>query len=78
MGYFSNGTEGMIYEEMFCYRCAHYQDGMCPVLTVHAVYNYDACGDDARAVALKSILDRLIPRDSTGLNDCCTMFTENR
>ena len=71
MGYFSNGTEGMMYEEDFCDRCEH-QDG-CAVWFAHSLYNYDECNNE------KSILHLLIPRSKDGLeNEQCRMFLEKR
>lgn len=34
MGYFPNGTSGMMYEEEYCDRCAH-QRGGCAVWLAH-------------------------------------------
>ena len=71
MGYFSNGTEGMMYEEDFCSRCVHYgEDGVsCAVLEAHHLHNYDDCNKE------DSILHILIPRKELG-NDVCKMFYE--
>ena len=67
MAYFSNGTEGMIYEETYCYNCIHYEN--CPILNEHFLHNYS---DDA---GKRAILDWLIPRSKDGLhNEKCTMF----
>lgn len=65
MGYFSNGTEGMIYKEMYCQRCIHY-DG-CSVWAAHYIHNYRECNNP------ESILHILIPRNGTE-NEKCTMF----
>lgn len=71
MGYFSNGTEGMLYEEHWCDRCEH-QDG-CAVWLAHSLYNYDECNNE------KSILHLLIPRSKNKLdNERCLMFIEKR
>ena len=43
MGYFSNGSEGMDYEERYCKRCIHYgpEEGPgCPIWFAHLVYAY--------------------------------------
>ena len=71
MGYFSNGTEGEMYEERYCANCAH-QDG-CTVWLAHMVHNYDECNNP------ESILHLLIPRskDNVG-NEQCTMFLPAR
>ena len=65
MGYFSNGTEGMLYEEEYCQKCAHY-DG-CAVWAAHYLHNYRECNNK------ESILDILIPRNGTE-NEKCRMF----
>ena len=67
MGYFSNGTEGEIYQEQFCERCIHGED--CAVLEAHMIYNYDDCNNK------ESILHILIPRDGIH-NKQCRMFKE--
>ena len=66
MGYFSNGTEGMAYEEMYCRRCIHEENG-CAVMLAHFLHNYDECNNP------ESILHMLIPRKN-GHNERCTMF----
>ncbi len=72
MGYFSNGAEGMDYEEQYCRRCIHFgpEEGPgCPVWMAHLLFNYDQNKDEK----LASLLDVLIPRD--GINNLeCTMF----
>ena len=80
MGYFSNGTEGDMYEAQYCHRCAHWLDkgdgdgAGCPVLDVHMLWNYEQCSDPR----VKSILDRLIPPTGGGYNGKfpaqCAMF----
>jgi len=75
MGYFSNGTEGMMYEEDYCDRCVHQDaDGKgCPVWLAHLLYSYELCNKDGDPG--KHMLDILIPpsKDHLG-NDQCTMF----
>ncbi|MCD1645219.1 hypothetical protein [Aurantimonas coralicida] len=69
MGYFSNGTEGMMYEEDFCSKCLH-GDG-CPVWDAHMLKNYEECNKP------DSILHMLIPRTEGGLgNGQCLMFID--
>lgn len=73
MAYFSNGTEGMIYEEQWCSRCSHYgEDGCgCAVLEAHMLHNYDECNNEG------SILHMLIPRSKDGLsNERCRMLID--
>jgi hypothetical protein len=68
MGYFPNGTAGEMYEEQYCSRCVHQEDG-CAVWLAHLLKNYDDCNDDS------SILHMLIPRSEDGLsNEKCKMF----
>ena len=74
MGYFSNGTEGAIYEELYCSRCIHQKpnDGGCAVFLAHLLHNYEECDNE------DSILHLLIPRKKDGIgNDQCTMFIED-
>ncbi len=72
MGYFSNGTEGMRYEEEYCSRCIHGDKngaGSCAVIAAHFVHNYKECNNK------ESILHMLIPRTEDGIfNDVCLMF----
>jgi hypothetical protein len=71
MAYFSNSTEGQMYQERYCYRCVHYRDkgdgrgDGCPVWDAHMQYN----GDRDK----EGVLDLLIPQ-SDGGNDQCEMF----
>lgn len=59
MAYFSNGTEGELYREHYCYKCEHFprddESRDCPIWSAHFFYAYSA-KDDAKA-----ILDMLIP-----------------
>jgi hypothetical protein len=63
MAYFSNGTEGEVFDEQ-CAQC-RYGEKPCPIELVQMLYNYDACNNE---VATK-ILNRLVKQDGT-----CTMF----
>lgn len=73
MGYFSNGTEGMVYEAQWCDRCEH-QDGPdgqsgCAVWLAHLLYSYKLCN------AEDNPLNVLIPRSEDRLsNEQCRMF----
>jgi hypothetical protein len=75
MGYFSNGTEGMSYEEQYCMRCLHgpnRTDGKwCTVWEAHQLHSYEECNNK------ESILHILIPRNENGDNEACTMFLED-
>lgn len=75
MAYFSNGSEGMDYEDEYCSRCIHQNEGGggCPVWMAHLLYSYRDCNDD------ESILHILIPRSKDGLsNEQCKMFLADR
>lgn len=73
MGYFSNGTEGQMYEEEYCDKCVHYQG--CPVWTAHLIYNYSDVNAPHQESPSRAILDMLIPRSKEGCyNDRCNMF----
>ncbi len=89
MGYFSNGTEGQMFEEKWCANCRHSDisggreigvDPPCPVWMAHSLYAYDLCNKNEDPG--KVILDMLIPRkmitasDGIGLpvNECA-MFS---
>ena len=73
MGYFSNGTEGMLYESKYCNKCAHGQglDSSCPVLDLHLLFNYAEANDP------DSMLHHLIPYDGSE-NLPCRMFIEEK
>jgi hypothetical protein len=82
MGYFSNGTEGAIYESTFCRRCVHYdhklgEDKPCPVWMAHFLYAYELCNEEEHPG--KVMLDMLIPREEPGLNGNgrCRMFVQD-
>lgn len=74
MAYFSNGTEGMIYQERYCVRCIHGQDLAgkgCAVWDAHFFFNGEKDKSD--------VLDFIIPRVSQGAgNDECKMFVETK
>ena len=63
MAYFSNGTEGMVFDEQ-CSRCKYGQEP-CPIALVQMSYNYDACNNPTA----RKILDTLVKDDGT-----CEMF----
>lgn len=75
MAYFSNGTEGMIFEERYCGHCYHdREDAQCPVLTLHYLYNYDQFKDER----LKTVLDTLIPQEPCTIPECPMFIKEGR
>jgi len=73
MGYFSNGTEGMSYQEEFCANCKNWidkKDGRgfgCPIWDLHFLYSYKLCNSKSNA---KKMLDFLIPMNK---KDCCAL-----
>lgn len=87
MGYFSNGTEGDMYEEQYCSRCIHFPDYEdpnavgCPIIGIHMLYNSDQCKRDDQGVqtseakTVGDMLNMLIPRNKKEChNEQCTMF----
>ena len=67
MGYFANGTEGMIYEDKYCDHCKRMIDGICPIWDLHQLHNYNECNNK------DSMLHELIPvRNTTNLK--CNYF----
>ena len=65
MAYFSNGTEGMVFD----YQCSlcRYEYDDCPIALVQELYNYEACNNKVA----RKILDTLVENDGT-----CAMFKE--
>jgi hypothetical protein len=77
MAYFSNSTEGMIYQDQHCSKCVNWRDNPahqgggegCPVWDLHILYNYDRDSFP--------FLEFLIPRSRDKLdNEQCSMFLE--
>ena len=69
MAYFSNGTEGMDYQERYCKRCANDVKQDCPVWLLHLMHSSEQCNKP------DNFLDVLIPRSKDGLeNEQCKMF----
>ena len=73
MGHFSNGTEGMMYQEEYCERCLNYRDKDdgrgygCPIWDAHLIADFQ--NKDHRY-----ILDVLIPIDERKFNEKCAAF----
>ena len=63
MAYFSNGTEGMLFDEQ-CARCKYGQEP-CPIALIQNEYNYKACNNKTA----RAILDHLVNN-----NGNCAMF----
>jgi len=75
MGYFSNSTQGGIFEAQNCAKCAHNsEDKGCPVMDAHLLYNYDQYRQHLKE--LKTVLSLLIPVDDQGFNKECAMFLD--
>lgn len=78
MGFFSNGTEGDMYQSQFCARCINWKDvgdgrgAGCPVWDLHMLYNYD----QHKKASTEAALAMFIPRDAAGWNRQCAMFHE--
>jgi hypothetical protein len=72
MGYFSNGTEGLEYQDKYCNQCVHDLNHDCPVWLLHLVNNYTADKN------IREMLDSLIPRDEKGWNQTCALFWPTR
>lgn len=83
MGYFSNGTEGMAYQERYCAHCRNCGDEKsdfgCAVWDLHTLYQgeRDYSAEDGGPVG--RLLDSLIPRVQGGLyNGLCLMYREKK
>lgn len=63
MAYFSNGSEGEIFDAQ-CGKCK-YGEHPCPVAAMQLLYNYDQIGNE---LAIK-IMDNFVKDDGT-----CTVF----
>lgn len=71
MGYFSNGTEGDLYEEEYCDRCVHQDEDVgCPIMDLHFIHNFEG------AEAKDHFLHSLIPLSEDGYNEQCRLFWE--
>lgn len=69
MAYFSNGTEGDMYQERYCSRCSHGQSDDCAVWDAHLMYNGEGGARD--------VLDWLIPIVN-GWPGKCRMFNATK
>jgi hypothetical protein len=61
MAYFSNGTEGMVFDEQ-CTKCKYGKDP-CPIALVQFDFNYDAVNNKVAT----DILSELVENDGTCL-----------
>lgn len=68
MGYFSNGTEGDLYEAEHCATCRHGGgETECPIWFVHLLHAHGECGTQS---AGEDILNLLIPREGARNGKC--------
>jgi len=76
MAYFANGTEGLMYQESYCFRCEHWEQRPgesaegCPIWDAHLLYAYELCNEDNHPG--KVILDMLIPEREHTFSDGIT------
>jgi len=69
MGYFPNGTAGIMYDDEYCDNCVHMlEEWGCPCHTAHLLWNYEECNND------DSILHKMIPLNEKGFNGKCIFF----
>lgn len=79
MAYFSNGTEGEMYQDDYCMKCKNWRDRKdgrgegCPIWDLHVLYAYDECNGKGNA---KDMLDTLIPMKELYADEC-SMFLRN-
>ncbi|WP_319583912.1 hypothetical protein [uncultured Pseudodesulfovibrio sp.] len=71
MAYFSNGTEGAMWEAENCAICVLGQQA-CPIQIAHLQGNYDQYKGDGNQLAM-DILNILIPRRADGYASHCAM-----
>ena len=67
MAYFSNGTEGMAFDEE-CGECILFSEG-CPIASAQSFYNYDTCNNKVA----RAILNDLVKQDKDGSYIGCQM-----
>jgi len=76
MAYFSNGTEGCMYLDRWCFHCRNWKDRRdgrgegCPIWDVHLAYNGDQ--------GARGVLDMLIPMSEDGIYpQRCVVYEED-
>lgn len=74
MAYFSNGTEGLIYRDMYCDTCVH-DTGDCPIEILHTIWNYESRDDTPEGHLKRLALDVLWPMEGSQ-NGQCGMYIE--
>lgn len=74
MGYFSNGSEGMDFEETWCRQCVHDSDKVpCPIMGLHRDWNYEQIVDGKCQGDKAKALSAFIPRHGA-FNLSCVMW----
>lgn len=78
MGYFSNGTEALLYEEMYCEQCLHNRgEHLCAVMQAHwDCASYPKSQFHVDGSPERMVLDTFIPLDVDGINQECTMLMQ--
>lgn len=77
MAYFSNGSEGDVYQERYCNHCVHDLRQDCPVWALHLAFNYKQHVDGKKLGTVHEFLSSLIPDTEDGLyQDECRLFHE--
>jgi hypothetical protein len=56
MAYFSNGSEGSIFDEQ-CSKCRYGKEA-CPIAWAQLTYNFDACNNKVATDILDTIVDK--------------------
>jgi len=82
MAYFSNGTEGMMYQAEYCDNCINYRERdpwpelkWCSIWDLHMHHNSDQNIKTKLGKALINVLETLIPTDKeTHFASECSMF----
>lgn len=72
MGYFSNGTEGTLFQARYCNRCVHDRDEDCPIWMLHLSYN----NDQSENPIIEGILSALIQHKGT--DNICNLYHEKQ
>lgn len=81
MAYFSNGTEGLMYQEEYCFKCKNFRDLKddrgygCPIWDLHLLWGYKLC--NSRSIG-KKMLDILIPEEKGFMPKKCSMFLKGK
>jgi hypothetical protein len=86
MGFFANGTEGQIFQELYCEKCINYRkregestEG-CPIWDLHLLFNYKQFGSKECKEMLEFLikLEKVDTEHGEIKTNSCTMFMENK